>query len=155
MKPAAAPLTAVADARPDTAGPVRCAHFGPCGGCSFLDAPYADELALKADAFRRVAEAHLELEGVELRPPLAAREPLFYRTSLKVPFALKRGRPVSGFFERGSHRIVDLHECAIQHPALTRLLLGARELAARQHTQIYDERTHKGLLRHFVARSLS
>ncbi len=145
-------LTIVADARPDTASAVRCPHFGPCGGCSFLDQPYAEELALKADAFRRVAEAHLDLAGVELRPPLAAREPLFYRTSLKVPFGLRRGRPIAGFYRRGSHQIVDLHTCAIQHPLLTRLLIGARELAAKLHTPLYDERSHKGLLRHFLAR---
>ncbi len=144
--------TLVADARPDTASAVRCPHFGPCGGCSFLDQPYAEELALKADAFRRVAEAHLDLAGVELRPPLAAREPLFYRTSLKVPFGMRRGRPIAGFYRRGSHQIVDLHTCAIQHPLLTRLLIGARELAAKLHTPLYDERSHKGLLRHFLAR---
>lgn len=147
-----APLTLVADARPDTTGGVRCPHFGPCGGCAFLDQPYADELAGKEAAFRRVAEAQLELAGVELRAPLAAREPLFYRTSLKVPFGLRRGRPVAGFYRRGSHDIVELNTCAIQHPRLTRLLITARELATRLGTPIYDERSHKGLLRHFLAR---
>jgi 23S rRNA (uracil1939-C5)-methyltransferase len=144
--------TLVADARPDTTEPVRCPHFGPCGGCSFLDQPYADELAAKADAFRRVAEAHLALDGVDFRPPLAAREPLFYRTSLKVPFDLRRGRPIAGFYRRGSHQIVDLNTCAIQHPALTQLLITARAAAAELGTSIYDERRHQGLLRHFLAR---
>lgn len=145
-------LTLVAEARPETTGGVRCPHFGPCGGCSFLDQPYAEELASKAAAFRRVAEAHLDLGGVELRDPLAAREPLFYRTSLKVPFDLRRGKPIAGFYRRGTHQIVDLHTCAIQHPELTRLLLAAREIATELGTPIYDERSHKGLLRHFLAR---
>lgn len=145
-------LTLVAEARPETTGGVRCPHFGPCGGCSFLDQPYEEELASKAAAFRRVAEAHLDLDGVELRAPLAAREPLFYRTSLKVPFDLRRGKPIAGFYRRGSHQIVDLHTCAIQHPELTRLLLAAREIATELDTPIYDERSHKGLLRHFLAR---
>ena len=145
-------LTLVADARPETTGGVRCPHFGPCGGCSFLDQPYADELATKAAAFQRVAEAHLDLAGVELRAPLAAREPHFYRTSLKVPFDLRRGRPVAGFYRRGSHDVVDLNACAIQHPRLTQLLVTARECARELGTPIYDERSHKGLLRHFLAR---
>ncbi|NOT31436.1 MAG: hypothetical protein HOP15_13395, partial [Planctomycetes bacterium] len=145
-------MTLVADARPETTGGVRCPHFGPCGGCSFLDQPYAQELASKAEAFQRVAEARLELAGVELRPPLAAREPLFYRTSLKVPFDLRRGRPIAGFYRRGSHEIVDLNTCAIQHPLLTKLLIAARELATKFGTPLYDERSHKGLLRHFLAR---
>jgi 23S rRNA (uracil1939-C5)-methyltransferase len=147
-----AALTLVADARPDTAGGVRCPHFGPCGGCTFLDQPYGLELAVKADAFQRVAEAHLHLDGVRLAAPLAAPEPLFYRTSLKVPFGMRRGRPVTGFYRRGSHDVVDLNACAIQHPQLTRLLISAREAVAELRTSVYDERTHKGLLRHFVAR---
>src|SRR5262245_1682994 len=54
-----APSLLVADARPADQGAVRCPHFGPCGGCTFLDRPYAEELAFKEDAFRRVAEARL------------------------------------------------------------------------------------------------
>lgn len=151
----AAALTLVAEARPETTGAVRCPHFGPCGGCSFLDQPYEAELATKADAFQRVAAAHLDLAGVELRPPSAAREPLFYRTSLKVPFDLRRGRPIAGFYRRGSHDVVDLHTCAIQHPRLTQLLVTARECVRELGTPIYDERSHQGLLRHFLARIAS
>jgi len=145
-------LTLVADARPETTGGVRCPHFGPCGGCSFLDQPYEEELAAKAGAFARVAAARLDLAGVELRPPIAAREPLFYRTSLKVPFDLRRGKPIAGFYRRASHQVVDLHTCAIQHPELTKLLIAARAAATELRTPIYDERAHKGLLRHFLAR---
>src|SRR5262245_16072912 len=121
-----APLVLVADARPETTAAVRCPHFGPCGGCSLLDREYAAELALKEDALRRVAESQLDLDGVTVHPARAAREPLFYRTALKVPFGLRRGRPIAGFYRRASHDIVDLNVCAIQHPALTKLLLGAR-----------------------------
>jgi len=151
-KEAKTALTLVAEARPETAGGVRCPHFGPCGGCSFLDEPYAEELAAKAAAFERVARAHLELGAARLNPPLAAPAPLFYRASLKVPFGLRRGRPVVGFYRPGSHDIVDLNTCAIQHPTLTRLLIAARAAATELGTPIYDERSHKGLLRHFLAR---
>ena len=152
METAPPGLTLVADARPETTAGVRCPHFGPCGGCTYLDQPYADELAFKAGAFRRAAESRLDLAGVTLAAPLAAREPLFYRTSLKVPFDLRRGRPIAGFYRRGSHHVVDLHTCAIQHPALTKLLIGARAAAAELGTSIYDERSHRGLVRHFLAR---
>ncbi|MEQ1894182.1 MAG: 23S rRNA (uracil(1939)-C(5))-methyltransferase RlmD, partial [Planctomycetota bacterium] len=98
------------------------------------------------------AEAHLDLSEAEIAAPIAAREPLFYRTSLKVPFGLKRAKTVLGFYRPGSHDIVDVHTCAIQHPTLTRLLVLARECASELKTPVYDERSHKGLLRHFVAR---
>ena len=146
------PSLLVADACPGDQDGVRCPHFGPCGGCSFLDRPYADELAFKEHAFRRVAESRLDLAAVELRPALGAREPLFYRTSLKVPFDLRRGRPIAGFYRRGTHRIVDLHTCAIQHALLTKLLVAARAAVSELGIAVYDERSHKGLVRHFLAR---
>jgi 23S rRNA (uracil1939-C5)-methyltransferase len=145
-------LILVADARAETTDGVRCPHFGPCGGCTFLDQAYAAELAEKAAAFERVARAHLDLTDATLRPPIAARAPLFYRTSLKVPFALRRGKAVAGFYRRGSHEVVELNTCAIQHPRLTQLLITARECVRELGTPIYDERSHKGLVRHFLAR---
>lgn len=145
-------LTLVAEATPGTSGGVRCPHFGPCGGCSFLEDDYGEEVAAKEAAFLRAARARLDLAGVAVEPVMAAREPLFYRTSLKAPFGLRRGKPVVGFYRPGSHEIVDLNTCAIQHPALTKLLVLARQCASELGTPIHDERSHKGLLRHFLAR---
>ena len=145
-------VVTVADARPETTRPIRCPHFGPCGGCSFLDRSYEEELALKQHAFERAVRGRPVLEHAHLLPLLPARTPLFYRTSLKVPFDLRAGRIVSGFYRRASHRVVDLKTCAIQHPLLTRLLLTAKAAAQELGISIYDERSHRGVLRHLVAR---
>ena len=142
----------VADARPETTRPIRCPHFGPCGGCSFLDRSYEEELALKQQAFERAVRGLPGLEDANVLPLLPAKSPLFYRTSLKVPFDLRDDRIVAGFYRRQSHRVVDLKTCAIQHPLLTRLLLTAKTAAQELGVSIYDERSHRGLLRHLVAR---
>ncbi len=130
----------------------ECPHFGPCGGCSLLDLDYREEIALKEDAFLRMARGSPALAAAEILPILAAESPRHYRTALKVPFARGKRGVVAGFFERGTHRIVDLETCAIQDPRLTRLLLDAKELATAHDVPIYDERRHVGLLRHLVAR---
>jgi 23S rRNA (uracil-5-)-methyltransferase RumA len=62
---------------------------------------------------------------------------------------------VAGFYRPASHDVVDLHTCAIQHPRLTQLLLLAKECVRELGTPLYDERAHKGLLRHFLARIAS
>lgn len=151
-KPPRSAAPGVAEAAPFTAGPVRCRHFGPCGGCTLLDLPYAEELVLKQEALARLAALSPGLAAAELRPVRAAREPLFYRTALKVPFGRGPRGPVAGFFRRRSHHIVDLEECAIQQPRLTELLRETRSLAARRGIAIYDEARHEGVLRHLVAR---
>ena len=37
---------------PTTTHPVRCPHFGPCGGCTSLDVPYLDEVRAKEGKLR-------------------------------------------------------------------------------------------------------
>jgi 23S rRNA (uracil1939-C5)-methyltransferase len=146
----------VADARPATVDPVRCPHFGPCGGCSLLEQPYDAECRQKERVFERWTRARAPLREAELLPLLRAEEPLFYRTSLKIPFGLRARagaapRVVSGFYRRGTHRIVDLHVCAIQHPRLTRLLVGVRRAVEELGVPV-DARARTGILRHLLAR---
>jgi 23S rRNA (uracil1939-C5)-methyltransferase len=137
---------------PTTTEPVRCPHFGPCGGCTSLDVPYADEVRAKAEKLRASFSRHPELSKAPILPILGAAEPLLYRTAVKVPFGWSRSGPVAGFFERRSHRIVDLTTCLIQHPRLTQLVLEAKKLVGELRIAVHDERTGRGILRHLVAR---
>jgi 23S rRNA (uracil1939-C5)-methyltransferase len=142
----------VADARAETREAVRCPHFGPCGGCALLDLHYAKELRLKDQVLRRLVRGRGALNEAECLPVLPANEPLFYRTSLKVPFGLRGDAPIAGFFRPRTHRIVDLHVCAIQHPLLTKLLVAARNAARELATPIQPPSSEAGLLRYLVAR---
>lgn len=142
---------AVGEARPTTTKPVRCPHFGPCGGCDHLDLFYREEIARKE---ARLAERiqGSRLGGFRLHPIRRASQPLFYRRVVKVPFARTGGRVRAGIFRRGSHGIVDLQECAIQDPLLTRLVRSCRSQAERFGVPIYSEHRHRGLLRWLVAK---
>jgi len=137
---------------PTTTEPVRCPHFGPCGGCTSLDVPYQDEVRSKEEKLRTALSHHPVLAGAPILPILGANEPLLYRTAIKVPFGWSRTGPVAGFYERRSHRIVDLETCLIQHPRLTALVLVTKELVSSLKIAIHDERTGRGILRHVVAR---
>jgi 23S rRNA (uracil1939-C5)-methyltransferase len=138
--------------QPSTTGPVRCPHFGPCGGCTSLDVPYLDEVRAKEEKLRAALSRHPALGTAPILSILGAAEPLYYRTAIKVPFGWSRGGPVAGFYERRSHRIVDLETCLIQHPRLTAVVLVAKELVSGLKIAIHDERTGRGILRALVAR---
>jgi 23S rRNA (uracil1939-C5)-methyltransferase len=135
-----------------TTEPVRCPHFGPCGGCTSLDVAYPDEVRAKEEKLRTALSHHPGLQSAPILSILGASEPLFYRTAIKIPFGWSRTGPVAGFYERRSHRIVDLETCLIQHPRLTALVLVAKELVSSLKIAIHDERTGRGILRHVVAR---
>ncbi|MGQ0552905.1 MAG: 23S rRNA (uracil(1939)-C(5))-methyltransferase RlmD [Planctomycetota bacterium] len=154
-------------ARPETRAAVDCPHFGRCGGCSLLDRSYDDELRGKLAAFTAQVRCQPRLARAEILPVLGAARPLYYRNSLKAAFGRAspargprgpRGEhapapsPVCGFFRVGSHEIVDVQVCAIQHPLLTELLVATRRYAAELRVPIYDEARGTGLLRHLLAR---
>jgi len=138
--------------KPENLPAADCPHFGPCGGCSLLHLPYEQELAEKERRLRASIAEHPFLRSARIEPILAADQPHEYRTSLKVPFARTKSGPVAGFYERGSHRIVNLLTCRIQHPVLTELLQVVRELVTSCAVPVYHEHLHRGILRHLVAR---
>ena len=106
-----------------------CRHFGRCGGCQLQ---HLDEGALAAFVRDRVVRAALaqgiEAEKVDqthLSPPCARRRATLHATG-------QGGRPVIGFRESRSHRIVDLAECHVIRPELFALVAPLRRLLATQ-----------------------
>jgi len=96
-----------------------CRHFGPCGGCQLQ---HLDEHALASFVTDRVVNA-AEGQGLSagecmpahLSPPRSRR-----RATLHAQLGGKR--PLIGFREERSHRIVDLAECHVLAPELWALV---------------------------------
>ncbi len=105
--------------------PPQCAHFPECGGCQLQhldDESYAgfvrDRITVGLAAQDIAAP---DMASVHLSPPRARR-----RASLR---AERRGKRVLiGFNAGASHRIVDMVDCAVLHPALFALVAPLREL---------------------------
>lgn len=76
-----------------------------------------------------------------------------YRNKAQYPVAMEQGRPVAGFFRPRSHQVVDVGRCRIQGSAADR----AKDVIVRwmreYHVPAYDEKTHKGLVRHIYVRT--
>ena len=102
--------------------PPACPHFGSCGGCALQH--------LAPDAYARTKEqqvaAALRQHGLDavVMAPLRRIPP---GTRRRARFAVERPRsaksaPLIGFNARASHRVVDMHVCAVLHPALVALV---------------------------------
>lgn len=104
-----------------------CRHFSTCGGCQLQ---HADDAVLADFVRDRVVNAAkgqgldpTELLPVHLSPPASRRRAGLHglRTA---------GGAVLGYREGGSHRVVDLAECPVLHPALTALIAPLRKFVA-------------------------
>lgn len=106
-----------------------CRHFGTCGGCQLQ---HCDEPSIARYVAERVAFA-AQSQGVaigellepHLSPPRSRRRGTLHALSAG-------GKPVIGFREAGSHRVVDMRECHILRPELFALVPALRALLARR-----------------------
>ena len=123
----AAPGDALTDAGEVIAGPHHqvppCRHFPQCGGCELQ---HLDDKTYAGFVADRIASA-LDAQGLatDLRPT-ALSPP---RTRRRATLHADRG--LVGFTEGKSHRIVDMRECHILHPALFALVAPLRALIQR------------------------
>lgn len=115
----------------------------------------------EGDAAARDADAG----GVVVHPTIGMADPWRYRNKAQVPIGMEQaagqdtngraaaGRLIGGFYARGTHRIVDMDACIIQHERNDAAVRVVKELGTRLGIRAYDERTGRGLLRHVVVRT--
>ena len=136
---------------PDRREPV-CPVFGRCGGCQLMHAAYPAQLKLKERILRDALSSIAEVE-IESIPVTGAAGPLCYRNRGQYPVARQKGRVVTGFFAPRSHDVVPVSKCHIHDPRVDRAVGCVRSWAGRRKIPVYDERRHRGFLRHVVVRA--
>ncbi|WP_410513453.1 23S rRNA (uracil(1939)-C(5))-methyltransferase RlmD [Paenibacillus sp. BR2-3] len=91
-------------------------------------------------------------DGILVRPTLGMAEPWRYRNKAQVPIGVTDGGLVGGFYARGSHRIVDMETCLIQHEHNDAVVAAVKSIGSQLGISAYNEETGRGLLRHVVVK---
>lgn len=91
-------------------------------------------------------------DGIVVRPTLGMSEPWRYRNKSQVPIGVTEGGLVGGFYARGSHRIIDMETCLIQHEQNDVVVNRVKAIGQRLGITAYNEETGQGLLRHVVVK---
>ena len=129
-----------------------CPIYFECGGCQIQHLQYEAQLEHKrqqvADHFERIGGIK-----VPVHPVLGMGNPWRYRNKAQVPFGWQGGEVKAGFYAAGSHMIVDMEACLIQHEANDQAVRKVKELAQKLEIPIYDETNHQGCLRHVMVRT--
>ncbi|MEL7525691.1 MAG: class I SAM-dependent RNA methyltransferase [Pseudomonadota bacterium] len=110
---------------PDRVPPV-CAHFEKCGGCTVQHLAPAPYLAWK----RTLVEKALRDRGIETDVADTVSATAGGRRRA-VFTATRAGRhTLLGYHEKSSHRLVDIRECSILDPAITKAVDGLKSLVS-------------------------
>ncbi|SHN85013.1 23S rRNA (uracil1939-C5)-methyltransferase [Paenibacillus sp. ov031] len=91
-------------------------------------------------------------QGIRVLPTMGMDEPWRYRNKAQVPIGAADGGLVGGFYAKGSHRIIDMETCLIQHEHNDEVVAKVKELGSHLGISAYNEETGRGLLRHVVVK---
>jgi 23S rRNA (uracil1939-C5)-methyltransferase len=106
-----------------------CPAFGTCGGCDWQHLPYAEQLRHKGEIFADALRRTGRVAGEVVQPVVASPCAYGYRTRIQLKVAHRGGSPKLGFFQAGSHQVVDIpFGCAIAAPHLNRIAAEFRAL---------------------------
>ena len=126
----------------------NCPAFNRCGGCVYRHISYDAECRIK---YNKVYEAVKRIGGVDLKPRelIKSDSPDRYRNKAQYPVA-KDG--ALGFYAFHSHRIIPCGECALQPELFGKITAAITDWIRKNCISVYNEETHKGLLRHIYLR---
>jgi 23S rRNA (uracil1939-C5)-methyltransferase len=130
-----------------------CPAYGSCGGCSLQHLNYEAQLRHKQQAVTDALERIGGFKGISVNETIGMDAPWSYRNKGAFPFAEVDGRAEAGFFAPRSHRLIPVSDCVIQNESVILCVNAVRDWANEYGVSAYNEETHKGILRHIVARN--
>lgn len=145
-----------------SASPLRveppCPHFRKCGGCQIMNMDYErGQLAFKEKVVKDALERIGGFSDVTVEPIIGMAEPFRYRNKGQYPIQFGKlddgslGTKI-GFYQKGSHDVVDLRDCLLQNESHVAVNQAIRAYISKHKVTLYDESSHKGLLRHVMIR---
>ncbi|MFV0466476.1 MAG: 23S rRNA (uracil(1939)-C(5))-methyltransferase RlmD [Lachnospiraceae bacterium] len=136
-----------------------CIHFGECGGCSYQNLSYKEQLTLKETQMKELFTPVLArdqtswndvYEGIKESP-----RQFEYRNKMEFSFGdtSKNGPLALGMHKRGSfYDIVNVNKCQIVDKDFRIILSCCKEFFARREVPFYHRMQHEGYLRHLLVR---
>ncbi|MBD3264552.1 MAG: 23S rRNA (uracil(1939)-C(5))-methyltransferase RlmD [Candidatus Omnitrophica bacterium] len=124
-----------------------CRHFSQCGGCSFQDIPYEDQLKIKAKKIRELASRYNIKTDIL---PVNSYNLMHYRGKMEFTFSKSDGL-VCGLHNKTKKRqVLDIEECLIFSPDTGRILEAVRRFCRERKYSVYNKYSHKGFLRNLI-----
>ncbi len=107
-----------------------CKYFGICGGCSYLNMPYEEEIHWKTEIFkaefRKIFKntININVDEVHIAINPANQNYLNYRQKI----GLKVYPPYIGFYKKLTHHVIDVEYCYLAKESINEMLKNVRNL---------------------------
>lgn len=138
--------------------PLRCKVGRSCGGCQIQEMEYQAQLRFKERKVRNNLERIGKIDFSAEHAPvfhkcIGMENPWNYRNKAQFPVGKsKDGRIIAGFYAGRTHSIIECEDCAIGIEENKEILRLVTEHMKQYGLQPYDEKTHRGVIRHVLIR---
>ncbi|MDF5732578.1 MAG: 23S rRNA (uracil(1939)-C(5))-methyltransferase RlmD, partial [Rhizonema sp. PD38] len=123
----------------------NCIVADKCGGCQWQHIDYEYQLEAKRNQVVQALERIGGFVAPPVYPVLATFSPLGYRNKATYPLGRSRTLQVqAGYYQKGSHQLINLNQCPVQDQRLNLLLLEVKQDIQKRGWQIYNEQRHTG-----------
>ena len=132
-----------------------CPHFGICGGCTYQNLSYEDQLALKGQQVKKLMDAVVDPETYSFEGVKASPNEFGFRNKMEFTFGdeFKDGPLALGMHKRGSfYDIVSVTDCKIVDEDYRKILSCVQQYFAEKKISYYHRMRHTGYLRHLLVR---
>ncbi len=134
-----------------------CPHFGICGGCTYLNLSYGDQVLLKEKQVKKLLDSVLinQEESYEYLRIRKSPATFGYRNKMEFSFGdeYKDGPLALGMHKRGSfYDIVTVGDCQICDEDYRKILNKTLEFFQNKNLSHYHRLHHTGYLRHLLVR---
>ncbi|GEL76707.1 23S rRNA (uracil(1939)-C(5))-methyltransferase RlmD [Tenuibacillus multivorans] len=130
-----------------------CEVFYQCGGCQIQHMTYERQLKMKQKQVQDVMHKIAHMSDVPVHPVMVMDDPWSYRNKIQIPVGKRDGRVLTGFYQKRSHQIIDMDTCPVQNEANDHIVREMRGIIEDLGIEPYDEKNHRGVIRHIVVRA--
>ncbi len=128
--------------------PDACPLASKCGGCQLQNMTYERQLKWK----QARSEILLKRFG-KVSKIVGMDSPYHYRNKVQAAFGrTKTGKIISGVYQSGSHRIVNVDSCMTEDETADKIIVDIRSMLPEFKIKTYDEDRNFGFLRHVLVK---
>ncbi|MDX8335508.1 MULTISPECIES: 23S rRNA (uracil(1939)-C(5))-methyltransferase RlmD [Cetobacterium] len=124
-------------------------------GCDFGMLNYESQLKYKRDMVEDVVRRIGKNSIVNIEETLGSPVESNYRNKVIEPFSLNGNEIITGFFKRKSHDVFQVEDNMLNSILGNKIISKLKDILNKKKISVYDEKRHKGLLRHVMVRTNS
>ena len=132
----------------------KCEYFNLCGGCTYQNLSYSDQLELKVSQVQKLLENNIESKYV-LEKTVESPTEFEYRNKMEFTFgnSEKDGPLTLGLHKKGSFfDIINVNECLLMDEDFRKILDFSVKYFEEKGLPFYHKVSHEGYLRYLVIR---